>query len=71
MRSCREDGILLQPQKPPTAIDAQFDGRSTPQGGFVEAGGAQVWSTYSKVGAVETHHLLVRAQQPLLQYRPI
>ena len=71
MRSCRDDGLLLQPDKPPTAIDAQFDGRPPPQGGFVEAGGAQVWSTFSKVGPAEssssavaaatgviTHHLL-------------
>eukprot|EP01047_Picozoa_sp_COSAG01_P005521 COSAG01_NODE_190_length_22595_cov_16.442301_7_plen_327_part_00 len=52
MRSCRTDGLLLQPEKPPTAIDAQFDGRPPPQGGFVEAGGAQVWTTYSRLAKV-------------------
>jgi hypothetical protein len=49
LRSCREDGLLLQPEKPLTAIDAQYDGRPTPQGGLVAAGGAQVWSTYSEI----------------------
>lgn len=63
---------MLQPEKPPTAIDAQYDGRRAPQGGLVAAGGAQVWSTYSEVPlqakavhsrdapqrSVLTHHLL-------------
>ncbi len=64
MRSCREDGLLLQPEKPPTAIDAQYDGRPTPKGGLAAAGGAQVWSTYSEVPlqgkdiSAVMHHLL-------------
>ena len=49
MRSCRADGLLLQADKPPTAIDAMYDGRPAPVGGFARAGGAQVWTTYSSI----------------------
>ncbi len=54
----------MQPEKPPTAIDAQYDGRPAPQGGLTAAGGAQVWSTYSqlplqgKEPPAVMHHLL-------------
>lgn len=51
MRSCREDGLLLQPDKPLTAIDAMYDGRVAPHGGFKAAGYAQVWTTYSRIGS--------------------
>lgn len=49
MRSCTEDGSLLQPEKPLTGIDAMYDGRGRPPGGIPIAGGAQVWTTYSEV----------------------
>jgi hypothetical protein len=49
MRSCRADGWLLQPEKPPTAIDAMYDGRVAPAGGLAAAGYAQVWTTYSNL----------------------
>ena len=48
-RSCRADGWLLQPAKPPTAVDAQYDGRVAPAGGWAAAGGAQVWTTYTNI----------------------
>jgi hypothetical protein len=51
MRSCTEDGSLLQPVKPLTGIDALYDGRDRPAGGFAAAGGAQVWTTYSEIAA--------------------
>ena len=49
MRSCTEDGSLLQPNKPLTGIDALYDGRGRPAGGLAAAGGAQVWTTYSQI----------------------
>ena len=48
-RSCRADGWLLQPAKPPTAVDAMYDGRTAPAGGFAAAGFAQVWTTFTNV----------------------
>ncbi len=63
MRSCREDGLLLTPEKPLTAIDAMCDGRRPPPGGFADAGYAQVWSTYSEIssgrGAAHRYHMLM------------
>lgn len=49
MRSCRQDGLLLQPVKPVTAIDAHYDGREVPAGGLAAAGHAQIWTTYSEL----------------------
>lgn len=51
LRSCSEDGTLLQPAKPLTAIDAMYDGRQVPRGGFAATGGAQLWTTFSSVPA--------------------
>jgi len=67
MRSCREDGALLQPRKPLTAIDAHYDGRAAPSGGFAAAGGAQVWTTYSEVQSTAVEG----GEEALLTYRQL
>lgn len=55
MRTCMEDGTLLQPDAPATALDAQLRqlafGRGGPRG--------EVWSTRTLVGGVAYQQLLV------------
>lgn len=46
MRSCNEDGLLLKPSRPITAIDQQIYARAL-GAGFGPIG--EVWSTYSQI----------------------
>lgn len=48
MRSCTANGRLLQPDRPATAIDAQFVKLAFKKGGP----SGEVWSTESTVGGV-------------------
>ena len=49
IRAAAAYGWLLQPAKPPTAVDAQYDGRVAPAGGWAASNGAQVWTTYTSI----------------------
>ena len=55
MRSCMDDGTLLQPDLPARALDSQMVqsafGTGGPKGG--------IWTTYSTIGGVQYHHVLV------------
>lgn len=46
MRSCNEEGLLLKPSKPITAIDAQIYAKAL---GSAYGPVGEVWSTYSNV----------------------
>lgn len=47
MKSCNDEGLLLKPSKPATAIDAQIYGKAL---GFAYGPNGEVWSTYTKIG---------------------
>lgn len=46
MRSCNDDGLLLKPSKPITAIDQQIYAKAL---GTAYGPVGEVWSTYSKI----------------------
>ena len=52
MRSCREDGVLLRPDKPATAIEASW------QASFDSLEPIYAWGTFSQVGAARWSYLL-------------
>eukprot|EP00040_Diaphanoeca_grandis_P033743 m.207342 g.207342 ORF g.207342 m.207342 type:complete len:853 (+) comp32982_c0_seq1:157-2715(+) len=59
MRSCMDDGTLLQPDMPAQALDSQLlnmaFGDTGPNGG--------IWNTHTTIGPLDYHHVLV----PLLR----
>jgi len=50
MRTCREDGLLLKPDKPATPIDRMF---------LLDTPPAKVWDTYSRKGNLTWHYVFV------------
>ena len=54
MKTCREDGLLLKPDKPATPIDRAFTSNAPP---------AEVWDTYSTKGEKRWHYLFVYDQE--------
>jgi hypothetical protein len=54
MKTCREDGLLLKPDKPATPIDRTFTPYSPP---------AEVWETYSAKGGRRWHYLFIFDQK--------
>lgn len=47
MKSCNDEGLLLKPSKPVTAIDAQIYAKAF---GFAYGPNGEVWSTYTEIG---------------------
>eukprot|EP00438_Fugacium_kawagutii_P003001 Skav233480 [mRNA] locus=scaffold1310:56392:61546:+ [translate_table: standard] len=64
LRSMRSDGLILQPDKPATSIDASFmtalEGRKLLQG--------NIWSTYAEVDEVDGVNVRSRASRLLWHY---
>lgn len=67
MRSCRSDGLLLNPARPATATDLQFKGNAFGSS-FGSVG--QLWTTYSKVGSRRFDHIFAAETKNTLQLRP-
>jgi hypothetical protein len=60
MRSCREDGVLLRPDKPATAIEQSF------AASFQDLKPRHVWGTFSQVGSARwTYILSLNLDEPL------
>ncbi|XP_055954459.1 uncharacterized protein LOC126814885 [Patella vulgata] len=52
MRCCNDDGLILKPSKPATAIDSQIYQSAFGTGGPV----GELWTTYSNIGFIEARH---------------